>query len=534
MVMKKLSEHPDFQDGFLDPDEGNIKALTESVEVFFDASREAGSTGRRPRDPVNYDKILEHAEFPTEGQDRETVAQDLGEMFGGVPRFHHPNAAFNIIPPPFFDGVAARVLTSVFRPNAASDRVGGNGVAAERWVTASLGKGLFGTEKPAGFSTPGGASTLMYGIKSGMTKAKPNHKEAGVGAHEFAVLSSNRSHFSIETTLDYLGLGTDSWKKIETSTIGEMDMDDFERVLDAELSAGTKIAAAIGTCGTTIDLCIDDIKEMRDICDRMEQKHNLDYKIHIHADAVAGWAYCFANDNDLLGNDVGSYRIRQAKERLEGIKHADTAGVDFHKTFIASYVTSFFVGRDVETISGLGNTARNPFVHLEPNTVQMCQITAENSRPFDGVATAFTLMNRLGTNGVTEYLKSRQTVRSELEDMIDTQFPNNFEILNDHSNGFEIIMRARNDSGVPFETADYQALSEIMLAGGEDIPMIGFVPEYLNPETEEKEPALLIYPMSPHADTEACYHLLSRIRDLVNTIDVGHNGHLDNGFVPMR
>lgn len=532
--MKKLSEHPDFQDAFLDTEEGNIGALTEAVEVFFDASRDAGSTGRRPRGEVDYGAILETAEFPKDGQSRQAVAHDLSEMFGGVPRFHHPNAAFNIIPPPFFDGVAARVLTSIFRPNAASDRVGGNGIAAERWVTASLGKGLFGTEKPAGFSTPGGASTLMYGIKAGMSKAKPDHKEAGVGAHEFSVLSSDRSHFSIETTLDYLGLGTDSWKKIKTSPVGEMDLQDFERVLDEELAAGKKIAAAIGTCGTTIDLCIDDIKGMREICERMEQKHRLDYKIHVHADSVAGWAYCFANDNDLMGNDVGSYRIRQAKEKLQGIHYADTAGVDFHKTFIASYVTSFFVARDVDTLSGLGNTARNPFVHLEPNTVQMCQITAENSRPFDGVATAFTLMNRLGTNGVTEYLKSRQAVREELEDMIDTEFFNNFEVINRHSNGFEIVMRARNNQGAVFEKEDYQAVSEIMLAGGDDIPMIGFVPEYLNPETEEREPALLLYPMSPHADTQACHHLLSRVRDLVNSIDVGNNSHLDNGFVPMR
>lgn len=532
--MKKLSEQEAFRDGFLSADEGNIGALTQSITDFFEPSRTADMTGRRPRGDVDYEAVLEIAEFPQGGRERADVAQELSQMFGGVPRFHHPNTAFNIIPSPFFDGVAARVLTSIFRPNAASDRVGGNGIALERWVTSALGKGMLGTEKPVGFSTSGGAATLMYGIKTGMTNASPEHKTKGLNASEFSVISSDRSHFSIGTTIDYLGLGTDSWKKVKSEPTGSMSMEHFKEVLDQELTKGKKIAAVIATCGTTIDLCTDDMKTMRAICDEMQVKHNLEQKIHMHADAVAGWAWTFADDNMLLGNDKGIHRIKQAKEKLQAMTYADTAGVDFHKTFIAPYVTSFFLSRDIKTISNLGNTARNPFVHVDPNTVQMCHMTAENSRPMDGVATAFTLMNRLGKEGLTEYLISRMNVRSEIEDLIETKFSQSFKVLNDHSNGFEIVFTARQHDGSKLDKADYLALSEIMLAGGEDVPMIGFVPEYLNPETERKEPALLIYPMSPHADTQSCMHLLNRIQSLVNSIDIGNNNHLDNGFVPMR
>ncbi len=531
--MKRLSEQPNFKGGFLSPKEDNIEDLTQSIQIFFDAVQDTSDSGRRSRDVDNYISVLGKAEFPLNGQPREEVAAMLNEMFGGVPRVHHPNSGFNIIPSPFFDGVSARVLTSIFRPNAATDRNSGNGIATEQWVVTALGRGMFQTDNSAGFSTSGGASTLLYGIKCGLSKVFPEHKTKGICGNNFAVISSDRAHFSLETTVDYLGMGTESWHKVRTLSDGSMNLDAFEQKINEQLQAGNKIAAIIATCGTSVDFCIDDIKGIRKICDKYEKKYKLENKIHIHADAVSGWAWLFTNDNAILGNDVTSERIRQTKDKLRAIKYADTTGVDFHKTFIAPYVTSFFIGRDLETISGLGNPDKNPF-QAQTDQVQMYHMTIENSRPLDGVATAYTLMKRLGREGITEYIRSRLNVRSKIEQLMEGEFSKNFTILNGHSGGFEVIFTASNDYGDQFEKSDYQALVNMMLDGGDDIPMIGFIPEYLNQSTGEIEPALMIYPMSPHADTNSCRHLLSRISTLVNIIDPGQNGHLENDYIPMR
>ena len=61
----------------------------------------------------------------------------------------------------------------------------------------------------------------------------------------------------------------------------------------------------IATMGTTDAFGLDDLDAVVEIRDRLEQEFSLDYRPHIHADAVIGWAWSVFNDYDFQANPLG-------------------------------------------------------------------------------------------------------------------------------------------------------------------------------------------------------------------------------------
>ena len=132
-----------------------------------------------------------------------------------------------------------------------------------------------------------------------------------------------------------------------------IDVEALEEQARRELEAGRKIAAIVATIGTTDAFGIDDLAAIRAVRDRLVARYQLDYRPHIHADAVIGWAWSVFNDYDFLANELG-FRGRTlralaaAQHRIRYLKLADTIGIDFHKTGFAPYVSSLILAADRE------------------------------------------------------------------------------------------------------------------------------------------------------------------------------------------
>src|SRR5690606_14837656 len=96
---------------------------------------------------------------------------------------------------------------------------------------------------------------------------------------------------------------------------------------------------------------LDDLEGIISTRDELVREQNLDYRPHLHADAVIGWAWSVFNDYDFEKNELG-FRHRTVRalagttRRIRHLGRADSLGVDFHKTGFTPYISSAFLLRD--------------------------------------------------------------------------------------------------------------------------------------------------------------------------------------------
>ena len=72
----------------------------------------------------------------------------------------------------------------------------------------------------------------------------------------------------------------------------------LEQAVREALTNGKKIAAIIATLGTTDAFGLDDLESIVALRDTLVDDFQLDYRPHIHADAVIGWAWSVFNNYD--------------------------------------------------------------------------------------------------------------------------------------------------------------------------------------------------------------------------------------------
>jgi L-2,4-diaminobutyrate decarboxylase len=285
----------------------------------------------------------------------EQVTRMLVEHLSGMFIWGHPRAQINVIPPPTIASIIGGLLPSIYNPNLVSEESSRQVAVAEVEV-ASMTAGLVGydPDHSAGLFTFGGTGTLLYGVKLGLEKACPG--TARQGARERAViLCSERAHYACLSVANWLGIGQENVIQIPCTPDNEIRVCLLETVARDVLKEGGKIAAIVATMGTTDHFGLDDLKAIHEVRDRLVDDYHLDYRPHIHGDAVIGWAWSVFNDYDFDKNPLG-FRHRTVRalagtrRRIQQLPLADSIGIDFHKTGFTPYVSSLFLVKDANDL----------------------------------------------------------------------------------------------------------------------------------------------------------------------------------------
>jgi glutamate/tyrosine decarboxylase-like PLP-dependent enzyme len=152
-------------------------------------------------------------------------------------------------------------------------------------------------------------------------------------------------------------------------------------------------------------LGLDDLESIVAVRDALVDRFGLDYRPHIHADAVVGWAWSVFNDYDFRTNPLG-FRPRTVRalagvcRRIAKLAMADSVGVDFHKTGFAPYVSSLFLLRDQED-RRLLMRGRDEMPYLfRTGQHHPGKYTLETSRAGSGVLAAWANLQMFGKLGM--------------------------------------------------------------------------------------------------------------------------------------
>ena len=215
---------------------------------------------------------------------------------------------FNPTPLPI--GVWADVFTSMLNQNAGAWRNGPTSAMIEarviRWLCELLNYG----PKSFGTLASGGSEANLIALKCARDSVASTIKDRGVRSApgDLVVYASEQCHYSIDKSVDILGMGRNSLRKIRTDDRFHICVDALRDQIARDRDEGYVPACIVGVAGTTSTGVIDPIEELAAVA----REHNCWY----HVDAAYGGPLAFSPRH---------------KTKLQGIELADSITFDPHK-----------------------------------------------------------------------------------------------------------------------------------------------------------------------------------------------------------
>ena len=236
------------------------------------------------------------------------------------PRYY---GQFNPTPLPI--GVWADALASVLNQNAGAWRNGPTSAMIEarvlRWLCELVGY----EAKSFGVLASGGTEANLIALKCARDRAHDRAVKQGLRSApgDLAVYASEQCHFSIERSIDVLGLGRESLRKIPADENFHVRVDALQEQLERDRQSGVVPCCIVGIAGATSTGVIDPLEELA----RIAQENNCWY----HVDAAYGGALAFSATH---------------RDKLRGIALANSITLDPHKWMFVPFACGAVLVRD--------------------------------------------------------------------------------------------------------------------------------------------------------------------------------------------
>ena len=270
-------------------------------------------------------KKLFNEPLPQDGLAAKTIldqfARDVAPHAMQVPS---PRYFGQFNPAPLAIGVWADALCSSLNQNAGAWRNGPTSAMIEsqviRWLCELIGYG----PQAFGVLASGGSEANLIALKCARDRVSPEIAHSGArDGSNLTVYTSEQCHYSVEKSLDIIGLGRDSLRKIPTDERFHVRLDKLQEAIASDIDAGRRPFCIVGVAGTTATGVIDDLPALADIA----REHDCWF----HVDAAYGGALAFSAKH---------------KSKLRGIAVADSVTFDPHKWMFVPFSCGATLVRD--------------------------------------------------------------------------------------------------------------------------------------------------------------------------------------------
>ncbi|WP_406660085.1 pyridoxal-dependent decarboxylase [Methanolobus sp. ZRKC3] len=512
-----------------------LKDLLEKID------RKENGTVIGSKVPLDYEKLMRETKFPSRMSNETEVGNHIAGLYDGTGIWSHPLMQANVIPPATTISIIAATLGARYNENSISDNYGMSAARSEIMAIAMLADLIgYDATKAGGIFTFGGTGCNLYGARIGIEKADPDAKNTGI-RDRIHFFCSDVSHYSIKSAALWTGIGLDNVKTIP-SYDNVMDINLLEEEMKRTIDDGARVGTIFATMGTTDAFGIDPLKEIVEVRNRVQK--DLDYSIHIHADAVIGWPYLtFKGERsiDHLPHQLQE-DIRSIVSKISELQYADSVGIDFHKTGWAPYLCSAFVIRDREELQLLQKQKKDMPYLFHGDGYQPGTFTLESSRPNYGQK-ALSNMMLLGKEGYETLLVHLISTADHLREMI-ANSPD-IDLLNRHNPAFVtdfriyphtkydadgkllFIKEMRDETEEKFtESINIynQRIAHYMIERSEQegTAMISYTDDYKTTWKNRTIVALKSYPMSPFIEKEHMDEMLREIYRAKEWIDANY------------
>lgn len=486
------------------------QSMLQELSYAPDALKTAGP--KYPAQPFSYFEALEDITDETPVSDAELL-NDVARFFRGAVRPESRHFLFNMVPEPTIAATAGAWLATAYNINSLMDAFGGEALLTEQRVARRIGRWA-GWEHAMGIACNGGKLTILYAIKSALSRIAPDSPSAGIPG-DIVILCSEGAHYCVEHAASLLGVGSFNCVRVASNREGRMCAEALRRTLSEQHDRGRRVAAIICSGGTTINFSCEDTREVLEIAEGFADEKGLKTRPYLHLDSVIGWLYLSLYDAvheksvSLISCPQIRDRIAQVHYRLRGLSAFDSMGIDFHKNGLCPYASSFFVSRDRRFMDELGDGS---YCYSDRDFkyghFRAYRYTLENSRPAQGILAAWINLRKLGRQGYADYLIRLHEGRNALTRAIERH--GLFHVLNRSSLGWEVVFDIPFDSDVIALASSREALAVSFMEecwarvnAGYDLPLFSIVPGYrIDNDPLNVTTAFLLYPMTQRPDAQ--------------------------------
>ncbi|MFD3441963.1 pyridoxal phosphate-dependent decarboxylase family protein [Streptomyces sp. NPDC058685] len=286
--------------------------------------------------------------------------------------FHHPRYLGHLNCPVVIPAVLGEAVLSAVNSSLDTWDQSAGGTLIERrlidWTAQRIGLG----EAADGVFTSGGTQSNLQALLLARQEAKTTDLE------RLRIFASECSHFSVQKSATLLGLGPEAVVSVPVDRDKRMQTFFLAAELERCAREGLVPMAIVATAGTTDFGSIDPLPEIAELAQQ--------YSTWMHVDAAYG---------------CGLLASPTRRHLLDGIEHADSVTVDYHKSFFQPVSSSAVLVRDAATLSHATYHADylNPRRTVEERIPNQVDKSLQTTRRFDALKLWMTL-RVMGADGV--------------------------------------------------------------------------------------------------------------------------------------
>ncbi|GAB2446348.1 lysine decarboxylase DesA [Streptomyces incanus] len=348
------------------------RSVTEGVERV--AAKLA--TTQRPFTGVTVDAlapVIERIDLDRPLHDTTAALDELEDVYlRDAVYFHHPRYLAHLNCPVVIPAVLGEAVLSAVNSSLDTWDQSAGGTLIERklidWTAARIGLGAAAD----GVFTSGGTQSNLQALLLAREEAKTRDLAT------LRVLTSEVSHFSVQKSAKLLGLGPDAVVSIPVDHDKRMQTVALARELARCAEDGRVPMAVVATAGSTDFGSIDPLPEIAELCAQ--------YGVWMHVDAAYG---------------CGLLASLKHRDRIDGIEHADSVTVDYHKSFFQPVSSSAVLVRDAATLRHATYHAEylNPRRMVTERIPNQVDKSLQTTRRFDALKLWMTL-RVMGADGI--------------------------------------------------------------------------------------------------------------------------------------
>ncbi|ENO2183273.1 pyridoxal phosphate-dependent class III aminotransferase [Vibrio alginolyticus] len=268
-------------------------------------------------DPKALEAAIHDVDLDNGNAPLKSVIDDAAELVAKNAIFtQHPDCIAHLHTPPLMPAIAAEAMIAALNQSMDSwDQASSATYVEQKVVNWLCDKYELGA-KADGIFTSGGTQSNQMGLmlaRDWIADKLSAHSIQKLGLPEYAdklrIVCSKKSHFTVQKSASWMGLGEKAVMTVDANADGTMDVTKLDEVLNQAKAEGLIPFAIVGTAGTTDHGAIDDLDFIAD----MAAKHDM----WMHVDGAYG----------------GALILSSQKARLKGCERAHSISVDFHKLF---------------------------------------------------------------------------------------------------------------------------------------------------------------------------------------------------------
>ncbi|HHF3172712.1 TPA: pyridoxal phosphate-dependent class III aminotransferase [Vibrio alginolyticus] len=268
-------------------------------------------------DPKALEAAIHDVDLDNGNAPLKSVIDDAADLVAKNAIFtQHPDCIAHLHTPPLMPAIAAEAMIAALNQSMDSWDQASSATYVEQKVVNWLCDKYELGEKADGIFTSGGTQSNQMGLmlaRDWIADKLSAHSIQKLGLPEYAdklrIVCSKKSHFTVQKSASWMGLGEKAVMTVDANADGTMDVTKLDEVLNQAKAEGLIPFAIVGTAGTTDHGAIDDLDFIAD----MAAKHDM----WMHVDGAYG----------------GALILSSQKTRLKGCECAHSISVDFHKLF---------------------------------------------------------------------------------------------------------------------------------------------------------------------------------------------------------